>query len=103
MKLKQLQEARYAFPNYANWVQDAINSEERESVLHLELRDVEVALKQISRKYGQPSHEDQPGLGRDSDYYLWQNDVNEHVSYDVVLWVVGELNVHVYKKETDVD
>ena len=99
MKLNRILEATYAFPNYASWVQERIDRK-RYGSLKFNQRDVGPALKQLTRKFGQPSHEHGDP---DTDYYLWQNDADvDFTSYDIALWVSGELDVKVYK-ETDVD
>ncbi len=106
MKLRDIHEAKYAFPNYANWVQKNLDNE-KDAGLEFDSKDVEIALKQLTRKYGTPHHQ-QDTVGRhyrqtiDRDYYLWQNDVDENTSYDISLWPWGELLIHAYK-ETDVD
>jgi len=100
MKLSQLQESSYAFPNYANWVQKSINSEKLEDSIKFNPNGVDVALKQLTRKFGQPHHnqiENEPGY----EYWLWQNDIGDG-SYDITLWTSGEIKVHVYG-EMDVD
>ena len=107
MKLSQLQEASYAFPNYANWVQDSIDSGEAKSEIEIDKKAVDVILKQLTRRFGQPHKQTIPDkyfIGERREYYLWQNDVESvaDTSYDIILWQWGELRVHVYK-ETDLD
>lgn len=93
----EVRESSYAFPNYANWVQKSINSEKLEDSIKFNPNGVDIALKQLTRKFGRPLHnqvDDEPRY----EYWLWQNDIGNDGSYDITLWTTGEIKVHVYSE-----
>lgn len=56
MKLAQLQEARYAFPNYAQWVQTVFDSDtETDGEITVDI-DRDLVIKQLVDAFGKPRY-----------------------------------------------
>jgi hypothetical protein len=101
MKYSQVQEARYAFPGYIDWVIQHLAKGGEQTMSNIPISDRQEVIRQISKEFGQPDlHEfdDEP----ERSYYLWQNDPEGELSFDIGYWPTlsdgdGELLTSVIK------
>jgi hypothetical protein len=86
MKLTDLQEARYAFPNYVEWVEEKLHSGIRDMTgptwIEIPQGDYDLAFEQLTKHYGQ--YTTQTDL-----YHMWQNKLGEKPKFDLILWPKG--------------